>query len=121
MAADTKSRLDRDHNVQLDPNQSPDLDDGQSEAHTPSEEGSHGKGCRRRSDPDSQRTGRKSSRNAPQDEDAAADTWGDAVLNLQYRIHVPPYEAAVRALRAREAEEKRQFMQEWVNAQRSSH
>jgi len=120
--ADTKSDLDKDYTIELDPNQSPDLDDGHSENHTPSDEGSHSKGYRRRLDPDSRRAGRKPSRNVPKDEDAAAATWGeDLVLNIQYRIHVPPYEAAVRALRAREAEGKRQFMQEWVDAQRSSY
>ena len=114
--ADTKQLLDQDYTVDLDPNHSPDLIDGDHEAYAPRVGGRPGKSYRSRLPSNFQQGGRKSSQNAAnalKDESAVADMW-DVALDREHSLRVAPYEADVDALLTRQAEEKRKYIREWV-------
>jgi len=121
--AGTKKLLDQDYTVDPDPDHSPDLDDGDHEAHTPTDGGSPGKGFHLRLPSNFQQGGRKSSRNAtnaPKDEGAVADMW-DVALDREDNLRVAPCQADVDALLAKRDEEKLQSVREWVLTQRLSY
>ena len=121
--AGTKKLLDQDFTVDPDPNHSPDLDDGDHEAHTPTDGGSPGKGFRMRLPSNFQQGGRTSSRNAtnaPKDEGAVADMW-DMALDREDSLRVAPCEADVDALLEKRDEAKLQSVREWVLTQRLSY